>query len=314
MSLADDARLVDAQVERLGVVHVAASAESASGEDDVGRVLDHAGNRRELVEHAVDLHRGDAAPSIEESSTRRSALPIVVPKPALERLRVEAPEPVGERLASKSSRWGVENLSRASFFLSPTGGQPRLQACGLSPPASRCSLQAAGRWLESAGSWQLAAGRKNPVRAVRCRLPLLLRVQLDDQLLLYGQVDLLAVGTEPTRADIPSRRTPAIPARRVPSLPGRVLDRRVLAAALPHRDDVTRLDRERRDITFLPFTVKWPCGQLPCGWPRGRETETVVTLSSAVRAAATASARDAARPLAVRSSGGTDPRARRKCA
>jgi hypothetical protein len=33
------------------------------------------------VQHAVDLDGGDAAPSIDDSSTRRSALPIVVPKP-----------------------------------------------------------------------------------------------------------------------------------------------------------------------------------------------------------------------------------------
>ncbi len=36
-----------------------------------------------------------AAPSIEESNTRRSALPIVVPNPALERLRVEPAEAIG---------------------------------------------------------------------------------------------------------------------------------------------------------------------------------------------------------------------------
>ncbi len=28
-------------------------------EDDVGNVLAHAGNRRELVQHAIDMHRGD---------------------------------------------------------------------------------------------------------------------------------------------------------------------------------------------------------------------------------------------------------------
>ncbi len=47
-----------------------------------------------------------AAPSIDDSSTRRRALPIVVPKPALERLRLEAAEPVGEVSRSNSSRLG----------------------------------------------------------------------------------------------------------------------------------------------------------------------------------------------------------------
>jgi hypothetical protein len=48
---------------------------------DVGDVFAHAGNRRELVQHAVDLTAVTAAPCSDDSRTRRSALPSVRPKP-----------------------------------------------------------------------------------------------------------------------------------------------------------------------------------------------------------------------------------------
>ena len=68
-------------------------------EDDVGRVLDHAGNRRELVQHAVDLDRGDrrAFDRGEQHAAQRVADRGA--EAALERLRVEPAEPIGQRLA-----------------------------------------------------------------------------------------------------------------------------------------------------------------------------------------------------------------------
>ena len=53
------AGLVDAQIQRLGVVDVAGQRNLLQVEDDVGRILDDARNRRELVQHAVDLDRRD---------------------------------------------------------------------------------------------------------------------------------------------------------------------------------------------------------------------------------------------------------------
>ena len=55
----DLASLVDAQIERLGGVDVRLERHLLEVEDDVGRVLDHTGNRRELVQHAVDLDGGN---------------------------------------------------------------------------------------------------------------------------------------------------------------------------------------------------------------------------------------------------------------
>ena len=51
------AGLVDADGQRLGVIDVQLERDLLQVEDDVGRILDHAGNRRELVQHAVDLDR-----------------------------------------------------------------------------------------------------------------------------------------------------------------------------------------------------------------------------------------------------------------
>ena len=93
----DFAGLVDAQVERLGGVDVHLQRNLLEVQDDVGRVLDHAGDRRELVEHAVDLHRGHrrALDRREQHAPHRVADRRA--EPALERLRVEPAEPVGQR-------------------------------------------------------------------------------------------------------------------------------------------------------------------------------------------------------------------------
>jgi hypothetical protein len=68
-------------VDHLGSVAAQLEGDLLQVEDDVGGVFHHAGDRLELVQHAFDLDRGDRAPSIEDSSTRRSALPMVVPNP-----------------------------------------------------------------------------------------------------------------------------------------------------------------------------------------------------------------------------------------
>src|SRR6476646_8032304 len=94
-----DAGLVDAQVERLRVIDVQLQRNLLEVQDDVGGVFDHTGNRRELVEHAVDLHRrnGGAFNRREQDAPQRVANGGA--ETALERLRVEAAEPVGECFA-----------------------------------------------------------------------------------------------------------------------------------------------------------------------------------------------------------------------
>ena len=91
--------LVDAQVQRLGRVGVHLERDLLQVEDDVGRVLDHARDRRELVQHAVDLDRRDRRPFDRGEQHAPQRVTDRRPEPALERLRMEAPEPVGESLA-----------------------------------------------------------------------------------------------------------------------------------------------------------------------------------------------------------------------
>ena len=55
----DHAGLVGAQVDGFGRVAAELEGNLLQVQDDVGRVLDHAGDRLELVQHAFDLHRRD---------------------------------------------------------------------------------------------------------------------------------------------------------------------------------------------------------------------------------------------------------------
>ena len=125
------ARLVDAQRQRLGVIDVQLERNLLQVEDDVGRVLDHAGNRRELVQHAVDLDGGDrrALDRGEQHAPQRVADRRA--EAALERLRVEPAEPVGERLALELEPLGSLKTFPEHRILSfrLTGPQTGLQTC-----------------------------------------------------------------------------------------------------------------------------------------------------------------------------------------
>ena len=55
----DDAGRIGAQVERLGAFARQFEGDLFQVEDDVGRVLDHAADRLELVQHALDAHGGN---------------------------------------------------------------------------------------------------------------------------------------------------------------------------------------------------------------------------------------------------------------
>ena len=91
--------LVDAQVERLGGVDVHLQRNLLQVQDDVGRVLDHARDRRELVQHAVDLDRGHRRSLDRRQQHAPKRVADRGAEAALERLRVETPEPIRERLA-----------------------------------------------------------------------------------------------------------------------------------------------------------------------------------------------------------------------
>ena len=145
--------LVDADDQRLGVVDVQLERNLLQVEDDVGRVLDHAGNRRELVQHAVDLHGGDrrALDRGEQHAPQRVADGRA--EAALERLRVEPAEPIGERLALELEPLGSlktfpEHRS-CPFANGPADGPPDLQVTAGLPPQVCVRLRAGGCERES---------------------------------------------------------------------------------------------------------------------------------------------------------------------
>jgi hypothetical protein len=57
----DLARTAAAQPNALRAFAVHAQPDAFHIEDDVGHVLEHAGDRREFVQHALDLHRGHSS-------------------------------------------------------------------------------------------------------------------------------------------------------------------------------------------------------------------------------------------------------------
>ena len=123
---AHDAGLVDPQVQRLGVVDVQLQRDLLQVQDDVGRVLDHAGNRRELVEHAVDLDRGDRGAFDRREQHAAKGVADRRAEAALERLRIEPAEPVSERFALEIEALGaLKTFPEHYCVLSQTGRQPR---------------------------------------------------------------------------------------------------------------------------------------------------------------------------------------------
>src|SRR4029078_5482168 len=90
------AGLVGAEVQRLRVVDVQLQRNLLQVEDDVGRILDDAGDRRELVQHAVDLHRGDGRAFNRGEQHAPQGVADGGAEAALEGLRLEASEPIRE--------------------------------------------------------------------------------------------------------------------------------------------------------------------------------------------------------------------------
>ena len=94
----DLARLVGPQVQRLRLVGVQLDGDLLQVQDDVGRVLDHSRNRRELVEHVVDLDAGDRGALYRGQEHPAQRVADRGPETALERLGGKPAEPIGQGL------------------------------------------------------------------------------------------------------------------------------------------------------------------------------------------------------------------------
>src|SRR5687768_4449551 len=105
----------------------------------------------------------------------------------------------------------------------------------------------------------------------------LLRIQLDDELFLHGQIDLFArrdradLGRHALRVELQPLRHPA-----ALDLFEGVHDRGVLPAALTDPDDVAGLHRERWNVDLAAIHDEMTVAhELPCLWTRGREPESI---------------------------------------
>src|SRR5262249_45950125 len=130
---------------------------------------------------------------------------------------------------------------------------------------------ASGRRPPAAGLCKAAGRRATKSVAV------LLRVQLDDQLLLDGQIDLLA---RRHRNDAPCDGPPfeRQPFRNAASLDflHRVFDGGVLLTTPDHRDDIALPHRIRRDVDLPSIDLKMSVAhELTRLWPRGGQAETI---------------------------------------
>jgi hypothetical protein len=93
----DRAGLLDVHVDGLRQVGIQLDRHLLQVEDDVRRILDHAGDRREFMQHSFDLHRGDcrAFDRAEERAAQRISYRRA--PAALKRLRGKPPVLLGER-------------------------------------------------------------------------------------------------------------------------------------------------------------------------------------------------------------------------
>ncbi len=129
-------------------------------------------------------------------------------------------------------------------------------------------------------SWQPAAGsRQEDLLTARCLLPAACYFEYNSTISCSctGRLICSRVGIEPIFADIPLgvERQPLRHAAALHFLE-RVHDRGVLAAALPHRHDVARLHRERRDVHLAAVHREVAVAhELPRLRPRRGEAEAV---------------------------------------
>ena len=156
--------LADVENERLRLVGVELERNALEVEDQIGRILDDARQRGELVQYTVDLDGGDRRALDGRQQNAAHGVPDGHCKATLERLREELAVPIGERL---------------QIELQPLGP---LEASPKHPVVLPEYPAASGRIDSSAGGDELVPESQRRLR--------LLGVELDDQLFLNLDVDV----------------------------------------------------------------------------------------------------------------------------
>ena len=219
-----------------GFVGVALSSDLLEVEDDVGDVLDDVGDGGELVQRAVDLHGGDGRALQRRQQHAAQRVAERDAEAALERLAGELAVGLGERLARP----------RAS-----AGGSDRASSCAMNVGRGRCHVlsPAVGRFHHVRACSNAEPSR--PLASETRRR--LLRVELDDELLVDRQREVLA-GRQlrrlaPLKLSLSSSSHCGTPRRSTAS--SALDDARHLLRRLADLDRVARLHEERRDVDPL---------------------------------------------------------------
>ena len=294
-------------------------------EDDVGRVLDHARDRRELVQHAVDLDRRDrrALDRGQQHAPQRVADRRA--EAALERLRVEPAEPVGERLALELQplrplKTFPQHLVSSFRVRRPIPRAPPDLPFRSPPPAAGLGGCGPAGYVERVGQFRAvrtALTRRSP-RASSAREPSYLQYSSTISCSCTGRLICSRVGSDAMRPVSSPRRTRATPGCRAPSpLPSRA-GSSAFCALVPRTATTSPALTEYDGMSTLrPLTEEVAVAhELPRLRARGREAEPVDhVVEPPLEQLQQRLAGDAARAgRPSRSSGGTGSRARRRCA
>src|SRR5262249_35862520 len=110
-------RLVGLQIDRLGTVAVELERNLFEVEDDVRGVLNHAGDRLELVQHAFNANRGDRRAFNRRQQHAPQGVADGGAESALKRLRVKPAVFVGECLGVSRETLGLLKSSPKNHVL-----------------------------------------------------------------------------------------------------------------------------------------------------------------------------------------------------
>ena len=161
-----NARTLGRNRQALGPFDFHAQTTRLEVQDDVGDIFAHTGNRRELVQHVVDLHGCDRGTLQRDIRTRRSALPMVRPKPRSSGSATTVPDAQDHCPAFTSSCCGLISSAQFLWIMRPSipvyapmsnGADSRGFKMRIRGRARTCQPQSRKYRLDAAALWRAAA-------------------------------------------------------------------------------------------------------------------------------------------------------------